>query len=265
MLSLTLSKRRSRVAPLLLAGSLAALPLATFAANAHQAQLAAHNARLAKLQTAQKAHQSAHEAHLAAQTAQHQAHVAKAQAAHQARLAKTQVRLAQRQRNTQARLALARQKMGARLAKLHAQHLALTSGNVVAAAYSLRGTRYVMGGTSRSGFDCSGFVRYILNATGGVEIPRTASEQYWRGTPVATQDLQPGDLVFFKNTYKHGISHVGLYAGNGKFIHAANAHKGVRMDDLNSSYYQAHFAGARRVLPEQMRAAALLPATAPRP
>lgn len=282
LLSLNSSKRRSRIAPLLLAGSLAALPLATFAANAHQAQIAAHNARLAKLQAAQKTHQSAHAAHLAALAAHHKAHLtqhqahlakvlaahkahlAKAQARHQAQLTAHQARLAQHQRNAEARLAKTRQKMAARMAKLHAQHLALTSGNVVAAAYSLRGTRYVMGGTSRSGFDCSGFVRYILNATGGVEIPRTAAEQYWHGTPIATKDLQPGDLVFFKNTYKHGISHVGLYAGNGKFIHAANAHKGVRMDDLNSSYYQAHFAGARRVLPEQMRAAALLPTTAPK-
>ena len=145
---------------------------------------------------------------------------------------------------------------GARTAKVQAQNKALSSGNVVAAAYAFRGTRYVMGGTSRSGFDCSGFVRYILSATGGVELPRTATEQYYHGTHVAADQLQPGDLVFFKGTYKSGISHVGIYAGEGKFIHAANAHKGVRMDNLGDSYYQAHYAGARRVLPEQMRAAA---------
>lgn len=133
------------------------------------------------------------------------------------------------------------------------QDKALHSGNVVEAAASFRGTRYVMGGTSRSGFDCSGFVRYILSNTGGVDIPRTASEQFWHGQPVALSDIQAGDLVFFKNTYKRGISHVGIYAGNGKFIHAANAHKGVREDDLSSSYYTAHFAGARRVLPADQR------------
>ena len=140
--------------------------------------------------------------------------------------------------------------------QVQAQNHALASGNAVQAAYAFRGTRYVMGGTSRSGFDCSGFVRYILSATDGVALPRTATEQYYHGTPVAPAQLEPGDLVFFKNTYKRGISHVGIYAGGGKFIHAANAHKGVRMDLLGSSYYQAHFAGARRVLPAQMRMAA---------
>ena len=143
-------------------------------------------------------------------------------------------------------------------ANIQAQNKALASGNVIAAASAFRGTRYVMGGTSRSGFDCSGFVRYILSASGGVELPRTATEQYYNGAPISRAQLQPGDLVFFKNTYKHGISHVGIYAGEGKFIHAANAHKGVRTDNLGDSYYQAHYAGARRVLPAQMRIAASL-------
>ncbi len=146
----------------------------------------------------------------------------------------------------------------AHLAKVQAQNKALASGNVIAAASAFRGTRYVMGGTSRSGFDCSGFVRYILSASGGVELPRTATEQYYNGTPISRAQLQPGDLVFFKNTYKHGISHVGIYAGEGKFIHAANAHKGVRTDNLGDSYYVSHYAGARRVLPAQMRMAASL-------
>ncbi len=144
----------------------------------------------------------------------------------------------------------------ANLAKVQAQNKALASGNVIEAASAFRGTRYVMGGTSRSGFDCSGFVRYILSASGGVELPRTATEQYYNGTPISRAQLQPGDLVFFKNTYKHGISHVGIYAGEGKFIHAANAHKGVRTDNLSDSYYVSHYAGARRVLPAQMRMAA---------
>jgi len=143
-------------------------------------------------------------------------------------------------------------------AHVQAQNQALASGNVVQAAYAFRGTRYVMGGTSRSGFDCSGFVRYILSATGGVDLPRTATEQYIHGTPISHDQLQPGDLVFFKGTYKRGISHVGIYAGGGKFIHAANAHKGVRMDNLGDSYYVSHYAGARRVLPAQMRLAASL-------
>jgi len=146
----------------------------------------------------------------------------------------------------------------AKLAHRQDQDKALASGNAVQAAYAFRGTRYVMGGTSRSGFDCSGFVRYILGATDGVALPRTATEQYYHGAPIPNGQLQPGDLVFFKNTYKHGISHVGIYAGGGKFIHAANAHKGVRMDNLGDSYYVSHYAGARRFLPAQMRLAAPL-------
>jgi cell wall-associated NlpC family hydrolase len=134
----------------------------------------------------------------------------------------------------------------------------LVKGNVVQAAYQLRGTRYVMGGTSRSGFDCSGFVRYILSHSGGVDLPRTATEQYYRGRALSRAELSPGDLVFFKNTYKHGISHVGIYSGDGKFIHAANSHKGVRMDSLDAPYYANHYAGARRVLPADMLATARL-------
>ena len=169
-------------------------------------------------------------------------------------LADHQARLAAHE----AKIAAAAQKLTLKEAKLHDQHIALASGNVVAAAYAFRGSRYVMGGTSRSGFDCSGFVRYILSNAGGVDVPRTAVEQFTHGAPIAPDAMQPGDLVFFKNTYKHGISHVGIYAGNGQFIHAANAHKGVRMDSLSESYYAAHFAGARRVLPAQMRAASFL-------
>ncbi len=156
--------------------------------------------------------------------------------------------------NTAARQA----NVNARQAKVQAQNKALASGNVIQAASAFRGTRYVMGGTSRSGFDCSGFVRYILSASGGVELPRTATEQYYNGAPISRAQLQPGDLVFFQGTYKRGISHVGIYAGEGKFIHAANAHKGVRTDSLGDSYYMSHYAGARRVLPAQMRMAASL-------
>jgi len=174
------------------------------------------------------------------------------------RMAQHQQKMAQAQAKAQFNLALLRRQPLMRLAKLQSQHQALGSGNVVMAAYSLRGSRYVMGGTSRSGFDCSGFVRYVLSTTDGVAIPRTAAAQYYHGLPVPVQSMEPGDLVFFKNTYKRGISHVGIYAGQGKFIHAANAHKGVRMDLLNAPYYWSHFAGARRVLPSVMRQAAFL-------
>jgi cell wall-associated NlpC family hydrolase len=182
----------------------------------------------------------------------HELRLAKKQAAHQAKLAKIQAKhhllVAKHQANK-----------SAHQTKVAMQDRALASGNVVEAAYSMRGARYRMGGTSRGAFDCSGFVRYILSHTGGVDLPRTATEQYYNGAPVASGDLQPGDLVFFKNTYKHGISHVGIYTGNGKFVHAANSHKGVREDSLGESYYANHYAGARRVLPAQMRAMALAP------
>ncbi len=171
---------------------------------------------------------------------------------------KAQIKIAQAQRKAQIKIAVARQQSLVRLAKLESQNSSLGSGNVVMAAYALRGSRYVMGGTSRSGFDCSGFVRYVLSTTDGVSIPRTAAEQYYHGLPIPVQSMEPGDLVFFKNTYKRGISHVGIYAGEGKFIHAANSHKGVRMDLLNAPYYWSHFAGARRVLPSVMRQAAFL-------
>lgn len=215
------------------------MPLAS-QAHPSKSQLAQHKIRLAKRQ------------------ATHKAHLAKLNAHRKVALIVHLARLAKKHRFTEQHLANARRKLSQRYANLHRQHVALKSGNVVAAAYAFRGSRYVMGGTSRSGFDCSGFVRYILSNAGGVSVPRTAVEQYYHGTPVATKDLQPGDLVFFKNTYKNGISHVGIYAGNGKFIHAANPRKGVRMDNLNEPYYQHHYAGARRVLPEQMREAAYL-------
>ncbi len=238
-LRLVATRTTSTVLSLAFVGSLAFTPFVS-QARVPAAPSAAHNARLAK------------------RLAQHKARLSEALALHNVRLVKqNQARLARvAKQNT--REAAKHQKTMQRMAKLEQQHDALQSGNVVAAAYAFRGTRYVMGGTSRSGFDCSGFVRYILSNAGGVEMPRTAVEQYYNGTPIATKDLQPGDLVFFKNTYKHGISHVGIYAGEGKFIHAANAHKGVRMDNLSDSYYVAHFAGARRVLPAQMRASAFL-------
>jgi cell wall-associated NlpC family hydrolase len=156
---------------------------------------------------------------------------------HEIRLLEHQERLAQREANHHERVM-----------RVAMQDQDLHSGDVVRAAYSFRGTRYVMGGTSRSGFDCSGFTRYILSCTDGVDLPRTASEQFYHGTPVSRDEMKPGDLVFFKNTYKHGISHVGIYTGNGKFVHAANSHKGVREDSLDETYYAHHFAGARRVL-----------------
>ena len=117
---------------------------------------------------------------------------------------------------------------------------------LVSRALSYRGARYRFGATGGGGaFDCSGFVQYLMR-TEGVSLSRTAADQFNGGRPVAREDLQAGDLVFFRNTYKHGISHVGMYVGDGSFVHAASQKRGVVVDPLDLPYYNAKYAGARR-------------------
>ena len=95
--------------------------------------------------------------------------------------------------------------------------------------------------------DCSSFVQYVFDQN-GVSLPRTAESQYnsRKGKSVDKDKLQPGDVVFFKGTYKSGISHVGIYAGNGKFIHNSSSKGGTTISNLSDSYYTQHYAGARR-------------------
>ncbi|MCC6444858.1 MAG: C40 family peptidase [Armatimonadetes bacterium] len=120
------------------------------------------------------------------------------------------------------------------------------SGSVVGTAYAYQGMPYRRGGTtSRSGFDCSGFTRYIYRKS-GVNLPHSSRSQYGVGRPVSKSGLQKGDLVFFRTT-RRGISHVGIYAGNGKFIHASNHSRGVTVDSLGSAYYSKRYVGAKRV------------------
>jgi cell wall-associated NlpC family hydrolase len=107
------------------------------------------------------------------------------------------------------------------------------------------GVPYVFGGTTPSGFDCSGFTRYVF-ATAGISLPRTADVQFEIGTPVSYDNLMPGDLVFF-STYTYGASHVGIYMGDGNFINASSS-RGVVVDSLSSSYWASCYIGARRVL-----------------
>lgn len=121
-----------------------------------------------------------------------------------------------------------------------------TRQQIVDNAKKLLGTPYVWGGSTPKGFDCSGFVQYVLNLS-GINLPRTTTEQYKVGTYVAKSNLQPGDLVFLQNTYRAGISHVGIYIGDGKMIHASSS-KGVVTSSLSSSYYTQHYYGARRVV-----------------
>lgn len=120
-----------------------------------------------------------------------------------------------------------------------------SSNSLIGTAMACRGTHYVRGGTSRSGFDCSGFTRYVY-AKYGVSLPHSSAAQAGKGTSVDKSDLKPGDLVFFQ-TYNRGISHVGIYIGNGSFVHAASRGRGVRVDSLSSSYYSARYRGARRI------------------
>jgi cell wall-associated NlpC family hydrolase len=160
----------------------------------------------------------------------------------------THVDEVRRQQNHEERLAKRQAAQAAHSTKTTQESKALHSGNVVVAARAFEGTRYVFGGTSRSGFDCSGFTRYILGNSAGVSLPRTAMAQYENGQSVDKGELQPGDLVFFKNTYRHGISHVGIYIGSGNFIHASNTSEGVTTNSLSEKYYLNHYAGARRVI-----------------
>lgn len=109
-----------------------------------------------------------------------------------------------------------------------------------------RGSPYVRGGSSPSGFDCSGFVSYVLRQH-GVHVSRSSRALFHEGRPVSRSSLQPGDIVFFRNTYRRGISHVGIYIGDGDFVHASNRRGGVKVTSLDSSYYTPRYAGARRM------------------
>ncbi len=117
------------------------------------------------------------------------------------------------------------------------------SSELVKNALSLQGVPYVYGGTSRSGFDCSGYVQYVFKGS-GISLPRTSSTQANVGSSVSRDQIQAGDLVFF-TTYAPGASHVGISIGGGSFVHAANS--GVCISSLSDSYYAGRYFGARRV------------------
>lgn len=116
-----------------------------------------------------------------------------------------------------------------------------TGSSVVAYAQQFLGCKYVYGGTTTSGFDCSGFTQFVYKHF-GVNLNRTAAAQYSNGTAVT--NLQAGDLVMFG---KSGINHVGIYIGGNTFIHAANPSRGVTTDTLASGYYKTNYVGARRI------------------
>ena len=118
---------------------------------------------------------------------------------------------------------------------------------MAAKALTYNGYPYVWGGASPStGFDCSGLVYYIAQCF-GYSIPHGSTSQYAYGVYVDKADLQPGDFVFFENTYTEGISHVGIYLGDGDFIHASSSETGVKISSLYDAYYINHYYGARRI------------------
>lgn len=112
-------------------------------------------------------------------------------------------------------------------------------------AYGFLGTRYRFGGNSKSGIDCSSFVQQVFREQ-EVSLPRTAREQFEVGSAVSPGDLQKGDLIFF-STYASYASHVGIYLGNNKMIHASSRDRRVVISPMNTSYYRSRFLGAKRI------------------
>jgi len=120
-------------------------------------------------------------------------------------------------------------------------------GKIVNTAKSYIGTPYRWGGTTKNGFDCSGLtmVTYRVN---GLNLPRVSRAQYRAGTYISKSKLRPGDLVFFATGGGRRVSHVGIYIGSNKFIHAPSRGKNVRVDSLSASYYKRTYVGAKTYL-----------------
>ena len=122
-----------------------------------------------------------------------------------------------------------------------------TASELVVTAIGFLGVPYRRGGnTVESGFDCSGFVKAMFEQTVGLILPRRAEQQAAATQKIERADLRPGDLVFF-NTMRHAFSHVGIYIGEGKFIHSPKPGAEVRVENMKVSYWNRRFDGARRV------------------
>jgi cell wall-associated NlpC family hydrolase len=132
------------------------------------------------------------------------------------------------------------------------QHLTGRASELAVRAMGMVGIRYKYGGDSpESGLDCSGLVRHVFKEAWGARLPRTSEEISRFGSRIDTQDLRPGDLVFF-NTLKRAFSHVGIYLGDNKFIHSPTPGSNVRIESMDLKYWKARFNGARRINdPEQ--------------
>lgn len=133
------------------------------------------------------------------------------------------------------------------------------NSKLTAIVSDLYGVPYKSSGTTKKGFDCSGFTRYVFDAL-GVDLPHSSASQYELGTPVAKKDLQPGDLVFFQ-TNGHSVSHVGIYIGNGTFVHSESG-RGIVNTKLNDPYYWSkRYVGAKRLHVPSLEAKADTPET----
>ncbi len=118
-------------------------------------------------------------------------------------------------------------------------------------ALSALGTSYRYGGNSyATGFDCSGLVAHVFLEAYGIQLPHSARAQSEMGTPVSLAELQPGDLVFY-DTEHQPFSHVGIYLGNGQFVHAPRTGARVRVERMSNPYWKRRFDGARRISPPQ--------------
>ncbi|MBT3066669.1 C40 family peptidase [Rhodoferax sp. U11-2br] len=128
------------------------------------------------------------------------------------------------------------------------QTVSTKASSLVVNALGFLGVPYRRGGTSAdTGFDCSGFVKTVYEETVGLVLPRVAAQQAAQTEKVARADLKPGDLVFF-NTMRRTFSHVGIYIGDGKFVHSPKPGEEVRVESMSMAYWKRRFTGARRVL-----------------
>ena len=132
-------------------------------------------------------------------------------------------------------------------------NMAGRTSDLVVTAMGFLGVPYRRGGnTAATGFDCSGFVRSMYEQSLGLILPRKASDQAQASESIERHDLQPGDLVFF-NTMRRSFSHVGIYIGEGKFIHSPRSGQQVRVENMDESYWRLRFNGARRVTGEALQ------------
>jgi cell wall-associated NlpC family hydrolase len=109
------------------------------------------------------------------------------------------------------------------------------------------GSPYRWGGASPSGFDCTGFVMWVYSQF-GVAMPHNEAGQLASGERVSADELQPGDVLVFANTYRRGLSHAGIYVGDGHFVHAADERHGVIVSSLSDGYWASRLAGASRAI-----------------